>query len=165
MSWNSGAENLTGYSAEDAVGGSRDDLLGVWEESPSADLVTRHRDRRADPEDPTAMVRMARKDGTEAWVRWSSNMISQGKLRAFVYVVHDVTAARQADQLKSDFVATISHELRTPLTPLKGFLATLLQGLAILGHNLHTLGKLLLRQQAPRSPAACSKRKGRAAAA
>jgi IS5 family transposase len=38
-------------------------------------------------------------------------------------------------------------------------------GLAILGHNLHTLGKLLLRQQAPRSPAACSKRQERAAAA
>ena len=38
-------------------------------------------------------------------------------------------------------------------------------GLAILGRNLHTLGKLLLRQQAPRSPAACSKRQERAAAA
>ena len=38
-------------------------------------------------------------------------------------------------------------------------------GIAILGPNLHTLGKLLLRQQAPRSPAACSKRKERAAAA
>ena len=38
-------------------------------------------------------------------------------------------------------------------------------GLAILGHNLHALGKLLLRQQAPRSPAACSKRQERAAAA
>jgi transposase, IS5 family len=37
-------------------------------------------------------------------------------------------------------------------------------GIAILGHNLHTLGKLLLRQQAPRSPAAYSKRKEHAAA-
>ena len=38
-------------------------------------------------------------------------------------------------------------------------------GIAILGHNLHTLGKLLLRRQAPRSPAACTKRKERAAVA
>jgi transposase, IS5 family len=38
-------------------------------------------------------------------------------------------------------------------------------GLAILGHNLHTLGKLLLQRQAPRSPAAATRRKRRSAAA
>jgi IS5 family transposase len=38
-------------------------------------------------------------------------------------------------------------------------------GIAILGHNLHTLGKLLLRRQAPQSPAACTKRKERSAVA
>jgi transposase, IS5 family len=38
-------------------------------------------------------------------------------------------------------------------------------GIALLGHNLHTLGKLLLRRQAPRSPAACTKRKERTAVA
>jgi transposase, IS5 family len=38
-------------------------------------------------------------------------------------------------------------------------------GIAILGHNLHTLGKMLLRRQAPRSPAACTKRKERSAVA
>jgi hypothetical protein len=38
-------------------------------------------------------------------------------------------------------------------------------GLAILGHNLHTLGKLLLAQQDPESPAARTKRQRRCAAA
>jgi hypothetical protein len=38
-------------------------------------------------------------------------------------------------------------------------------GIAILGHNLHTLGKLLLRQQNPESLAASTKRKRRSAAA
>jgi len=65
-----------------------------------------------------------------AWVQYSSNAINtrDGKVRADVIVVHDVTAIREAEQLKSDFVATISHELRTPLTPLKGFLSALLIG-------------------------------------
>jgi hypothetical protein len=38
-------------------------------------------------------------------------------------------------------------------------------GLALLGHNLHTLGKLLLAQQDPACPAARSKRQRRSAAA
>ena len=38
-------------------------------------------------------------------------------------------------------------------------------GIAILGHNLHTLGKLLLAQQDPACPAARTRRKRRPAAA
>lgn len=38
-----------------------------------------------------------------------------------IYTVHDDTATRRAERLKSDFVATISHELRTPITPIKGY--------------------------------------------
>src|SRR5262245_47734826 len=37
-------------------------------------------------------------------------------------------ALRQADQLKSAFVADASHELRTPLTAIKGFVETLQDG-------------------------------------
>jgi signal transduction histidine kinase len=34
---------------------------------------------------------------------------------------------RQADQLKSEFMATVSHELRTPLTAVQGFVDTILK--------------------------------------
>ncbi len=44
-----------------------------------------------------------------------------------VYALRDVSADRQLDQLKSDFVATVSHELRTPLTSIYGFAETLLR--------------------------------------
>jgi signal transduction histidine kinase len=53
-----------------------------------------------------------------------------GTHRGCVVVAQDVTAQMQAEQVKKDFVAMVSHELRTPLTPLKGFLATLLEGTA-----------------------------------
>ena len=36
-------------------------------------------------------------------------------------VVREVTAEREAEQLKSDLLATVSHELRTPLTGILGF--------------------------------------------
>jgi len=126
LSWNPAMERITGYSADEAVGRMRHELLGNaaaegagWQEAG---------EKSPDASGITAAVPMIRKDGTEAWVQYSSSVITEGRLRASVVVVHDVTADRQAEQLKSDFVATISHELRTPLTPLKGFLSTLLQG-------------------------------------
>ena len=38
---------------------------------------------------------------------------------------HDLTAARQAEHMRADFVANVSHELRSPLTSLLGFIETL----------------------------------------
>lgn len=37
----------------------------------------------------------------------------------------DLTAARQAEHMRADFVANVSHELRSPLTSLLGFIETL----------------------------------------
>jgi two-component system phosphate regulon sensor histidine kinase PhoR len=45
-----------------------------------------------------------------------------------VVVFHDVTDARNFDQMRSEFVGNVSHELRTPLTSIKGFVETLLDG-------------------------------------
>ena len=44
-----------------------------------------------------------------------------------VVVARDVTAQREVEQAKQDFIATVSHELRTPLTPIKGYLTLLLR--------------------------------------
>jgi PAS domain S-box-containing protein len=38
-----------------------------------------------------------------------------------IFVIRDVTEEHNAQQLKSDLVATVSHELRTPLTGILGF--------------------------------------------
>lgn len=46
--------------------------------------------------------------------------------RGAVLVLQDVTAFRQADQMRRDFVANVSHELRTPLTAVKGYAEALL---------------------------------------
>ena len=39
--------------------------------------------------------------------------------------LEDVTHIREAEQMRSDFVANVSHELRSPLTALYGFIETL----------------------------------------
>ena len=45
-----------------------------------------------------------------------------------VMVVHDLTALRHLEQVRTEFVANVSHELRTPLTAIQGYLETLLGG-------------------------------------
>jgi two-component system phosphate regulon sensor histidine kinase PhoR len=42
-----------------------------------------------------------------------------------ILMLHDVTDAKQTEQLRADFVSNASHELRTPLTTLLGMIETL----------------------------------------
>jgi PAS domain S-box-containing protein len=128
LSWNPAMSRITGYSPQEAVGRPREELLLAQPLDEAGEPPPR---AGSGPGAGTApVVPLLRKDGSTAWVRYSANTVNSkdGKPNLRVVVVHDVTAEREAEELKSDFVATISHELRTPLTPLKGFLSTLLQG-------------------------------------
>ncbi len=44
-----------------------------------------------------------------------------------VLVLDDVTAEREVEQRKADFLAVIGHELRTPLTAIRGFTSTVIR--------------------------------------
>jgi signal transduction histidine kinase/CHASE3 domain sensor protein len=52
----------------------------------------------------------------------------RGKLIGRLWTLRDVTAQRDLDRLKDEFIATVSHELRTPLTSMMGFLEMLREG-------------------------------------
>lgn len=43
-------------------------------------------------------------------------------------VLHDITAVRRLERMRSEFVANVSHELKTPIAAVKGFAETLLAG-------------------------------------
>lgn len=43
-------------------------------------------------------------------------------------VIHDITAVRRLERMRSEFVANVSHELKTPIAAVKGFAETLLAG-------------------------------------
>jgi len=42
------------------------------------------------------------------------------------FLIHDITADRELDRMKSSLISTVSHELRTPLAAIKGYASTLL---------------------------------------
>lgn len=65
-------------------------------------------------------------DGDARAFRARASMVSVGSNRGGrVIVLDDVTAERELEQRKADFLAVIGHELRTPLTIIKGFSSTL----------------------------------------
>jgi two-component system phosphate regulon sensor histidine kinase PhoR len=42
-----------------------------------------------------------------------------------VFLIHDISELKRADEIRKDFVANVSHELRTPLSILRGYIETL----------------------------------------
>lgn len=48
----------------------------------------------------------------------------------YVSSLHDVTQAKEVDEMKNEFISIASHELRTPMTSIKGSLDLLLGGYA-----------------------------------
>ena len=95
-----------------------------------------------------------RKDGSLMWASSSVSAVRNGagQFEGFVAIVVDITQDRlveeglrklttelsEADQRKSEFLATLAHELRNPLAPISSGLTVLKLG----GDNAATVGKI-----------------------
>lgn len=54
--------------------------------------------------------------------------LSDDEYAGTLIVLHDITAVRRLERMRSEFVANVSHELKTPIAAVKGFAETLLAG-------------------------------------
>ena len=122
QSWNPAMEHITGFPASDVVGSKcftvyrpRDE---VGNELCVAACPGRCGQRDAVPVQVTTIT------GELRWLTCTYASMPDG---GYVVVARDITAQKQVDDLKADFLATVSHELRTPLTPIQGFLHTLMR--------------------------------------
>jgi two-component system phosphate regulon sensor histidine kinase PhoR len=68
-----------------------------------------------------------------------------GSAPGVVIVLHDVSALRQLERVRTEFVANVSHELRTPLTAIQGYLETLLSGALEEPENARRFLEIVLR--------------------
>jgi PAS domain S-box-containing protein len=134
VSWNRGAELMTGYSTEEILG------KHFFCFNPAEDVE----DRAAEEILKTALAAgqsvgegwRVRKDGSRFWASIVVTAVRDGTdaLLGFTNVMGDLTQRKQAEiaiqrakeeaesanQAKSDFLANISHEVRTPMTGIIG---------------------------------------------
>jgi signal transduction histidine kinase len=78
---------------------------------------------------------------------------SSGRVIGRIFSIREITAIRESERLKDEFVATVSHELRTPLTSIVGYAEVLLGGddlgetprqfLEVIDRNAHRLQRLV----------------------
>lgn len=131
--WSQGAERVTGYSAEEALG-RHVALLYTPEQreagEPERDLQLAAREGRAEHESWRA-----RKSGERFWVNEVATVLrdAAGKLIGFTTISRDLTDRKLAEEAahaedvrkreevrrKDEFLATLAHELRNPLAPLR----------------------------------------------
>ncbi len=135
LTWNSGAQRIKGYGAEEIVG----QHVARFYPGPEIDAGAPQRDLDA----ATATGRLevegwrVRKDGSSFWANVVMTAVRDegGELRGFAKLTRDLTerrqveaeltgaksAAEKANLAKSDFLTGMSHELRTPLNAILGF--------------------------------------------
>ena len=143
--WNAAAARMTGVGPEEALASGYDAIGGADRQGRSlADL-----DRRAFESAVADLTDRQQSftyevffGATSRWVSVSASPLrdNAGAVGAMVHAFRDVTAAREVEQMKSEFISTVSHELRTPLTSIKGATALLVDQI---GDEGGTTGELL----------------------
>lgn len=117
-SWNPAAERLFGWTAAEMVGQSIERIVPPERRDELAEILARL--RRGERMHHHETVRVA-KNGRRIDV---SNSISPliddaGRVIGAVKIGRDISARRQAEALREDFLAAVSHDLKNPLVGIK----------------------------------------------
>jgi PAS domain S-box-containing protein len=114
-------ERQTGYSAEDVIGKDPSFLRGRhFDQLQYADILSTLQDMRT----WHGEVINVRRDGSEyeAEITITPVFEPSTEMTDYVTVMHDISALKELDRMKSQFVSDVSHELRTPLTNIRLYL-------------------------------------------
>ncbi len=100
---------LWGYSREDLLGMNVREITSAED----ADKMISNLSAKGQSENKNFETRIKLKNGEEADMHWTANW--SPKQQSYFCVVHDISAEKQIERMKKEFVAMVSHDLRTPL--------------------------------------------------
>ena len=146
QTWNKTLINMTGISAEEAVGRPCYEILnlktaqGVSVCHTVCPLVTPPKDDRL-----YAEGLHNRADGISINLadNYSSQLNEEGQPAQYIANVRDMTRLREAEELKQTLLSVISHELKTPVSIIKGYAGTLVDGLSVIEEEADRLDRLI----------------------
>lgn len=121
-SWNSGAERLFKWTAEQACGRTLQSLIGGGEELTVA----------MGSETQENEINCVSRDGAEIIAALTRSMVRDGlgEVIGVSTFLRDITQSKAAEKRVSEFYSVVSHELRTPLTSIRGALGLIEGGVA-----------------------------------
>ncbi len=111
---NAAAFNHWGYDSESFIGGRLVDLLAPDDRTSVHKTLRQVIDSGRESSFECAVLKS---DGSYADTEWS---VTYSKEEESLYcVIHDITARKNLERMKAEFVAMVSHEIRTPLSSIQ----------------------------------------------
>lgn len=137
------AENISGYSASEAIGKRYDKILKFVYESDKQkvnDVFIKKAIETGKIQEMSNHTLLITKEGKEVPVADSAAPLrdKNGNTTGCVVVFRDVAKEREIDKAKTEFVSLASHQLRTPLSAIRWYLEDL---------NSQEIGKLNKQQK------------------
>ncbi|GER86699.1 hypothetical protein KDW_08610 [Dictyobacter vulcani] len=126
MSWNHAAEEMFGYTAEEAIGQPITIIVPPELQHEEPEIIQKLRMGIRIRHYETVRVR---KDKSRLDVSLSISPVknSEGKIIGGAKIARDISEQKAAERQKDEFISMASHELKTPITSLKGFTQVLLR--------------------------------------
>lgn len=115
--WNAWAENLFGWSQEDALGREYDFLFVPSDNQQDVRALFQNLLSDASASTPDRIIEaLARhKDGRKFPVEFTVTLLQTREGHSLHIFLRDISERKKLERLKDEFISTASHELRTPL--------------------------------------------------
>ena len=124
--FNPAAEALTEWSAKDALNIDVNLVVKILQENgqPFAEADNPFSSIMQSQKKIDSTVQLISKSGKQFFVSLvAAPIIINGAMTGIAFTMKDITAQRNAEQQKLDFISTASHEMRTPVAAIEGYLS------------------------------------------